>query len=121
MATEAHTVRGRGSVVVFDEAGLLAAPGVPRPGDVGDPVSVGPRHVSIDVAVCAILFADLAGDDRHLLRNVADDRVPAALVATGVSVVDVSEVDMRFWARQRIEILDVPLEEWVDAMLEQLG
>jgi SIR2-like domain len=32
-----------------------------------------------------------------------------------------SEVDMRFWARQRIEILDVPLEEWVDAMLEQLG
>jgi hypothetical protein len=32
-----------------------------------------------------------------------------------------SEVDQRFWARQRIEILDVPLEDWVDAMLEQLG
>jgi SIR2-like domain len=30
-----------------------------------------------------------------------------------------SEVDLRFWARQRIEILDVPLEDWVDAMLEQ--
>jgi hypothetical protein len=30
-----------------------------------------------------------------------------------------SEVDRRFWARQRIEILDVPLEDWVDAMLEQ--
>jgi SIR2-like protein len=29
-----------------------------------------------------------------------------------------SEVDQRFWARQRIEILDVPLEDWVDAMLE---
>jgi SIR2-like domain len=32
-----------------------------------------------------------------------------------------SEVDMRFWARQRIEILDFPLEDWVDAMVEQLG
>jgi hypothetical protein len=30
-----------------------------------------------------------------------------------------SEIDKRFWARQRIEILDVPLEDWVDAMLEQ--
>jgi hypothetical protein len=29
-----------------------------------------------------------------------------------------SEVDLRFWARQGIEILDVPLEEWVDAMLQ---
>jgi hypothetical protein len=27
-----------------------------------------------------------------------------------------SEVDLRFWARQGIEILDVPLEDWVDAM-----
>ena len=32
-----------------------------------------------------------------------------------------SEIDMRFWARQRIEILDVPLEDWVDAMLGQLA
>ena len=31
-----------------------------------------------------------------------------------------SEVDLRFWARQRIEILDVPLERWVDGILEQL-
>ena len=31
-----------------------------------------------------------------------------------------SEVDQRFWARQRIEILDAPLEDWVDSMLEQL-
>jgi hypothetical protein len=31
-----------------------------------------------------------------------------------------SEVDLRFWARQRIEILDVPLEDWVDTMLDQL-
>jgi len=29
-----------------------------------------------------------------------------------------SEVDLRFWSRQRIDILDVPLEEWVDAMLQ---
>jgi hypothetical protein len=29
-----------------------------------------------------------------------------------------SEVDLRFWARQGIDILDVPLEEWVDAMLQ---
>jgi hypothetical protein len=27
-----------------------------------------------------------------------------------------SEVDKRFWAQQRIEILDVPLEEWLNAM-----
>jgi hypothetical protein len=32
-----------------------------------------------------------------------------------------SEVDKRFWARQRIEILDVPLEDWVDSMRGQLG
>jgi hypothetical protein len=32
-----------------------------------------------------------------------------------------SEIDRRFWARQRIEILDVPLEEWVDVMREQLA
>ena len=30
-----------------------------------------------------------------------------------------SEIDLRFWARQRIDILDVPLEDWVDAMREQ--
>ncbi len=29
-----------------------------------------------------------------------------------------SEVDRRFWARQRIDILDVLLEDWVDAMVE---
>ena len=29
-----------------------------------------------------------------------------------------SEIDRRFWERQRIRILDVPLEDWVDAMLE---
>jgi hypothetical protein len=32
-----------------------------------------------------------------------------------------SEIDKRLWARQRIEILDVPLEDWVDAMHEQLA
>jgi hypothetical protein len=32
-----------------------------------------------------------------------------------------SEVDKRFWARQRIEILEVPLEDWVDSMREQFG
>jgi hypothetical protein len=32
-----------------------------------------------------------------------------------------TELDVRFWARQRIEILDVPLEDWVDCMVEQLG
>jgi hypothetical protein len=32
-----------------------------------------------------------------------------------------SEIDRRFWARQRIEILDVPLEDWVEAMETQLG
>ena len=32
-----------------------------------------------------------------------------------------SEVDQRFWARQGIEILDVPLEDWVDAIGEQLA
>jgi hypothetical protein len=31
-----------------------------------------------------------------------------------------SEIDKRFWARQRIEILDVALEDWVDVMREQL-
>jgi SIR2-like domain len=30
-----------------------------------------------------------------------------------------SEVDKRFWARQGIEILAVPLEDWVDSMREQ--
>jgi hypothetical protein len=31
-----------------------------------------------------------------------------------------SEIDKRFWARQRIDILDVALEEWVDVMRERL-
>jgi len=31
-----------------------------------------------------------------------------------------SAIDRRFWARQRIEILDVPLEDWVDAIRERL-
>jgi SIR2-like domain len=31
-----------------------------------------------------------------------------------------SEVDRRFWERQRIRILDVALEDWVDAMVEQV-
>ena len=33
---------------------------------------------------------------------------------------DPSEIDKRFWARQRIDILDVELEDWVDAMREHL-
>jgi hypothetical protein len=32
-----------------------------------------------------------------------------------------SEIDRRFWARQRIEILDVALEDWVEAMRGQLA
>jgi len=31
-----------------------------------------------------------------------------------------SEIDKRFWARQRIDILDVALEEWVDVMRDHL-
>src|SRR4029453_5625197 len=31
-----------------------------------------------------------------------------------------SEIDRRFWALQRIEVLDVRLEEWVEAMRGQL-
>jgi len=32
-----------------------------------------------------------------------------------------SEIDRKFWSRQRIEILDVPLEAWVEAMRGQLA
>src|SRR5262249_42923871 len=32
-----------------------------------------------------------------------------------------SQVDQRFWERQRITILDVALENWVDAMAEQIA
>jgi hypothetical protein len=32
-----------------------------------------------------------------------------------------SEIDKRFWSRQRIEFLDVALEDWVDAMRKQLA
>jgi SIR2-like domain len=31
-----------------------------------------------------------------------------------------SEIDRRFWARQRIEILDLALEDWVDGMRDRL-
>jgi SIR2-like domain len=34
---------------------------------------------------------------------------------------DPSEVDRRFWERHRVEILEVALEDWVDAMRGQLG
>jgi hypothetical protein len=30
-----------------------------------------------------------------------------------------SEIDKRFWARQRIEMLDAPLEDWIDAIRAQ--
>ena len=32
-----------------------------------------------------------------------------------------SEIDIRFWARQRIEILPIDLGEWVEAMRGQLA
>jgi hypothetical protein len=34
---------------------------------------------------------------------------------------DPSELDERFWSRQRIDILDVALEDWVDGMREHLA
>ncbi len=33
---------------------------------------------------------------------------------------DPSEIDRRFWERHGVEIINVPLEDWVDAMREQL-
>jgi hypothetical protein len=33
---------------------------------------------------------------------------------------DPSDIDRRFWERHRVEILEVALEEWVDAMRQQL-
>jgi hypothetical protein len=32
-----------------------------------------------------------------------------------------SEIDKRFWARQRIEVLGFDLEDWVEAMRAELG
>jgi hypothetical protein len=34
---------------------------------------------------------------------------------------DPSEIDRRFWDRHRVEILEIALEDWVDALREQLG
>ena len=32
-----------------------------------------------------------------------------------------SDIDRRFWQRHQVEILDLPLEDWVDAMTSRLG
>jgi hypothetical protein len=42
-------------------------------------VRVGPGHVRIDEVVRAVALGELACDDRHLLRDLADDGVPAGL------------------------------------------
>ena len=31
------------------------------------------------------------------------------------------EIDQRFWSRNGVDIIDAPLEEWVDTMRAELG
>src|SRR4051812_48040629 len=71
--TKADAERGRGAFVVADQRrpGLAgpAAVGVPGPGEIRDPVAVGPAHVRVDVAVGAVALADLAANHRVAPRD----------------------------------------------------
>src|SRR5207237_10614899 len=76
--TEADPERGRRSSVVADQCwAVRTTPGIPRPSNVGDHVSISATHVLVDVVVGAVILAKLAGHHRDLGRQGRDRRVPA--------------------------------------------
>src|SRR5215472_18869246 len=83
---DAGAVPGRGAVVVGDQAGARGAGevGVPGPGQVADALRVHPAHQRVDVAVRAVVLAELPGDDRHLGGDRRHLAGPAGLAAAGV-------------------------------------
>src|SRR5882757_619798 len=89
MVAETDPERGRGALVVLDQSRTPfagpAAVGVPGPGEVGDPVPVGPAHVGGDVSVRAVALADLAADHRVAAGDLGERR-PARAVTGGVVV-----------------------------------
>src|SRR6202034_4445850 len=82
---------GGTAVVVGDQAGPAGTVevGVPGPGQVAGVLGVQPGHQRVDVAVGAVVLADLSGDDRDLGDDRGDLAGPAGLVVAGVEVVGV--------------------------------
>ena len=68
----------RRSAVRRDQGRMArAVVGVPGPAQIGDPQSIRPGHVRIDVSVLAVVLAHLAGQDRHPLGDRRDGGVEA--------------------------------------------
>jgi SIR2-like protein len=76
-----------------------------------------PAYLMRRIRECDLLFLGYSMRDwnlRVILRQIWSEQ---GISTGGWSIQRApSEIDRRFWARQRIEILDVPLENWVDAM-----
>ena len=56
---------------------------------------------------------------RVILRQIWAEQ--AFRMRDGRSSAEPSEVDVKFWKRQEISILDAALEDWVDAMVDASG
>jgi hypothetical protein len=81
-----------------------------------------PAYLTQRIGRSDLLFLGYSMRDwnlRVILRQVWSEQ---AISTGGWSIQrNPSELDRMFWDRQRIKILDVPLEDWVDAMRAQLG
>src|SRR3954463_16817845 len=78
---------GRAAVVLDQHGAGAAPPGAPGPGQIADTVRVGPVDQLLHVVEAAVVLAELADDDRHLLRERSDLGVPTRLAGAGVEAV----------------------------------
>ena len=86
----ARAVRGRGAGVVADQLGTgraAAGVGVPGPRQIARGLGIEPRHQRIDVAIRAVVLADLSRDHRDLRDYRADLACPALQIIAMVDVV----------------------------------
>jgi hypothetical protein len=81
-----------------------------------------PTYLTERIGRSELLFLGYSMRDwnlRVILRQIWAEQ---AFRTAGWSIqLDPSEIDRRFWERQRIRILDVALEDWVEAMLDAVN
>jgi SIR2-like domain len=81
-----------------------------------------PTYLIARLGECDLLFLGYSLRDwnlRVILRQIKADQ---GIQRGGWSIqLRPGELDERFWARQRIEVIDAALEDWVDGMRRQLG
>src|ERR1700730_15378295 len=80
--------RTGGPGIVRDHDGAPATPGVPRPGQIPDPLRIRPAHIGNDEVRGAIVFTDLARHNGYHGGDGSYLGVPATGGITRVEVVD---------------------------------